>query len=228
MSCNHVNLNIAIAALCTCLSQLCMAQQPSKAEKAQSVSAASSGTPANFVGVLDDKRKIAIGDRVSFRVVEDRKPTISLIVTDSGEIDVPLIGRMTAVNKTCKDLAMEIKAPLEKEYFYKATVIVGLDFVSGKSHGRVYVTGNVRAPGPLEIPPDENFTVSRAVLRAGGFDQFANKHKVKLVRKKMDSPTETETTIVDVGDIIDHGHAEKDMVVNPDDMIVVTRNWINY
>ena len=206
----------------------CLAQEPATANKAQPASTSSGVSYTNSMNVLDDKRKLVIGDRVSFHVVEDRKPPVLLAVTDSGEVEVPLIGRVMAVDKTCKQLAYDIKAPLEKEYFYTATVIIGLDFVSGKSRGKVYVTGNVRGPGPMEIPADETFTVSRAILRAGGFDQFANKHKVKLIRKKADSPSETETIYLDVGDIIEHGRADRDMVLLPDDMIVVPRALINY
>ena len=206
----------------------CAGQESPAPEKAQTHSAASTVAYTNSMGVLDDKKKIVVGDRLSFRVVEDRKPPISLMVTDSGEIEVPLIGRVNALNKTCKQLAYEIKKPLEKDYFFTATVIVGLDELSMKSLGTVYVTGNVRSPGPLVIPPEENFTVSRAILRAGGFDQFANRHRVKLIRKKADNPNETETTVLDVGDIIEHGRADKDMTVAPDDMIVVPRNLINY
>jgi len=62
---------------------------------------------------------------VSYRVVEERKDPIPLMVTDSGEIEVPYIGRVPAAGKTCKELAYEIKPLLEKDYFYKATVIVG-------------------------------------------------------------------------------------------------------
>jgi len=207
---------------------LCKAQDPANSDKSLPASTASSVAYTNSMNVLDDKRKLVIGDRVSFHVVEDHKPPLALLVTDSGEVEVPLIGRVMAVNKTCKQLAYDIKAPLEKEYFYKATVIIGLDFVSGKSRGRVYVIGNVRAPGPMEIPPDESFTVSRAILRAGGFDQFANRHKVKLIRKKAGSPTETETIIMDVGDIIDNGRADRDMVLWPDDTILVPKSLINY
>ena len=212
----------------TILTSLAAAQGVESAPKAEPVAVLSATNYTNSITALDDTRKIKVGDRVSFRILEDRKPPVSLLVTDSGEIEAPLVGRVSAVNKTCKQLASEIKAPLEKEFFYTATVVVGLDSVSAKSHGRVYVTGNVRSPGPLDIPPDENFTVSRAILRAGGFDQFANKHKVKLIRKNLDNPTATQTTVLDVGDIIEHGRADKDMVVVPDDMIVVTRNLFNY
>lgn len=209
------------------------AQQPAEPaasappEKQVTVSSAQAVAYTNSMGALDDKRKIAVGDRLSFRIVEDHKDPVPLMVTDSGEVNVPLIGRVNALNKTCKQLAEEIKSPMEKDYFYKATVIVALDFVSGKSPGRVYVTGNVKSPGPLQIPPDEVLTVSRAILRAGGFDQFANHNKVKLIRKNPSNPSETQTTLIDVGDIIDHGRSDKDMTVNPDDMIVVQRKWIN-
>ncbi len=175
--------------------------------------------------VLDDKRLLQIGDRLSMRVVEDRKPPVSLIVTDSGEVEVPLIGRIEAKGRSCKKLAFAIKAPLEREYYYKATVIVGLDFETLKSSGRVYVTGQVRNQGPLAIPPDETFTVSRAIIRAGGFADFANKRRVKLVRKNGDK---TETIIVDLELVIKKGQTDKDPVVEPDDTIIVPERLINF
>src|SRR5947209_6004751 len=71
--------------------------------------------------VLDNQRKLGTGDRVSLRIVEDRKAPLSLVVTDSGEMEVPLIGRVHAAGKTCKSLAYEVKKLLEKDYFYSCT-----------------------------------------------------------------------------------------------------------
>ena len=175
--------------------------------------------------VLDDKRPLQVGDRLSMRVVEDRKAPVSLFVTDSGEVEVPLIGRVAAKGKTCKQLAYSIKAPLEREYYYKATVIVGLDFETLKSPGRVYVTGQVRNQGPLAIPPDETFTVSRAIIRAGGFADFANKRRIKLIRRNGDK---AETIIVDLELVIKKGRTDKDPVVEPDDTIIVPERLINF
>src|SRR5689334_9115860 len=53
----------------------------------------------------DDKYKLRIGDRVSFQVIEDRDTSKSLVIADSGELDVPYLGRVMAVDKTCKQLA---------------------------------------------------------------------------------------------------------------------------
>jgi hypothetical protein len=46
----------------------------------------------------------------------------------------------------------------------------------------VLISGEVRAPGPLEIAAGERLTLSEAILRAGNFTQWAKKEKVKLTR----------------------------------------------
>lgn len=190
-----------------------------------SVSIANTVAYTNSMEVLDDTRKLGLGDQVSFRVVEDRKEPTPLIVRDSGEMEVPLIGRVPAEGRTCKQLAFDIKAALEKDYYYKCTVIIGLDVVSLKSKGRVYVMGQVRVQGPQDIPADETYTVSKAILRAGGLADFANRRKVKLIRKNGDKNV---TSYVDLGLILDRGRADKDPVVMPEDLIIVTERLINF
>jgi protein involved in polysaccharide export with SLBB domain len=175
---------------------------------------------------LDDKRKLTIGDHISYRVLEDKNPSVSLVVTDSGDIEVPLLGRVSAAGKSCRQLAYEMKPVLEKTYFYKATVIVALDMASVKSPGRVYVTGVVGGPGPQEMPPDEVYTLSKAITKAGGVAQFGNDHRVKIVRKNPDGTT--QNTEYDVGEIINKGRIDKDPVLQPNDMIVVPRKLINF
>jgi polysaccharide export outer membrane protein len=198
------------------------------ADKPPTGSASSTVAQTNSMEVLNDSIKLGIGDRVSFRIVEDRRDPIGLIVTESGEMEVPLIGRVVAVNKTCKQLAREIRPMLEREYFYQATVIIGLDSIGTKSRGKVYITGQVRAQGGMDIQPDEVLTVSKAILKAGGLADFANKKKVRLIRKKPGDPNSTTTTILDLAEILDKGHIEKDVVLEPGDLIVVPERLINF
>src|SRR2546426_3046655 len=176
----------------------------------------------NSMSVLDDRKRLGSNDYVSFRVVEDRDgESQHLRVNDNGELEVPYIGLVPAAGRTCKDLAYAIKNALEKEYYYHATVILAVDRVSEKSRGKVYVYGSVKGQGPQEIPPDEAYTVSKAVIRAGGFGDFANKRKVKLTRKNGQDFT------VDLKRIIEEGHTEEDVVVQPDDQIYVPQRLIN-
>src|ERR1700712_115215 len=133
----------------------------------------------NSMNVLDDRTRLGSNDFVSFRVVEDRdNESQRLRVNDNGQLEVPYVGLVQAAGKTSKELAYNVKTALEKEYYYHATVIIAVDHVSEKSRGKVYVYGSVKGQGPQEIPPDETYTVSKAVIRAGGFGDFANKRKV--------------------------------------------------
>ena len=210
--------------------------------------------------VLNDSTKLGAGDRVSLRIIEDRHEPYTLVVTDSGEMEIPLIGRVKAMDKTCKQLAYEIKPLFEKEYFVRATVIIGLDVVGTKSRGKVYLTGQIRAPGVLELMPGEPVTLSQAILRAGGLADFANKKEIRLVRKKEGVPEpkpgwektprkksgffekvggmfrknkpdpndSTETIIVDLVEILEKGHLERDPLLKPGDLIVVPERLINF
>jgi polysaccharide biosynthesis/export protein len=176
--------------------------------------------------VLDTTRTLGAGDRLSYRVVEERRVPLALIVADSGEVEVPLIGRVPARGRTCKQLAMAIKPLLERDYFFKATVIIGLDAISAKARGRVYISGQVRQQGAVDLPADERFTISKAILKAGGFADFANKRKIKLLRKSPDGST--ETLFIDLDAVTVRGELNKDLELQPDDTIIVPEKFINF
>lgn len=169
---------------------------------------------------IDDKIKLGIGDRLSLRIVEDQEDAKGLVVTDSGDLDVPYIGRVKAQDKTCRELAKEIKARLEEEYYYRATVVIAIDQFN-RSRGKVYLVGHVGAPGPQEIPSDELFTLSKAVMRAGGFTDFADKKHVRVTRSGGTNETGGKILQVDVGAIIEEGRAEKDIKLEPGDLVYV-------
>lgn len=176
----------------------------------------------NSMAVLDDKKKLGSNDFVSFRVVEDRdNDSQRLRVNDNGELEVPYVGLVAARGKSCKELAYTIKSLLEKEYYYHATVILAVDRISEKSKGRVYVYGQVKGQGPQEIPPDENYSVSKAIIKAGGFADFANKRKVKLTRKNGQEFT------IDLKRVIEEGKTDEDVELQPDDQIYVPQRLIN-
>jgi protein involved in polysaccharide export with SLBB domain len=178
--------------------------------------------------VSDDKYRLRAGDKVSLQIIEDREPAKSLTVADSGELDVPYIGRIMASGKTSRELAQELKGALEKEYYYRATVVLALD-VANKYLGRVYVWGQVRNQGPIEVSVNENLTVGKAILRAGGFSDFANKKKVKVVRGGSGPDAAGKSTFeINLVEILEEGKTEKDILLQPDDFIIVPSRLINF
>jgi polysaccharide export outer membrane protein len=177
--------------------------------------------------VPDDKYKLRVGDRLSFQITEDRDPAKPLTVADNGELDIPYIGRVYVVDKTCKQLTDELKQQLEKEYYYRATVILALD-IANKVLGRIYVWGQVKNQGPLEIAMNENLTVGKAILRAGGFGDFANKKRVKIIRGSGADGRAKQSFELNMVEILEKGLTEKDVVLQPDDSIIVPTRLINF
>jgi protein involved in polysaccharide export with SLBB domain len=177
---------------------------------------------------LDDKYKLAIGDRLSFQIVEDEDEPKELGVTDSGDAQIPYVGRFPCVGKTCRQLSGELKTRLEKDYYYQATVIVAVDY-KAKSQGKVYLVGPVEKPGPQDIPSDEEFTLSKAILRAGGFGDFADQHHVRVTRQEPgQGEAANKTYTVDVGKILEKGKTDLDMVLEPGDLIYIPERSIRF
>lgn len=168
---------------------------------------------------LDNRHRIRPGDKLSFRVAEDQEDAKPLSVTDSGEIELPQpFGRFNAAGKTCKILAQEIKTALEKDYYKLATVHLGLDSLNNV-RGKAYVSGQVAKPGPVDIPVNSPLKLSQAILLVGP-TQWAKLAAVKIVREN------GQTTIVDVDSILNKGRLEKDMVLEPGDLIIVPERGV--
>jgi polysaccharide export outer membrane protein len=192
-----------------------------------SASSGKTNISTNEMDALDDVRKLTIGDRLSFRIVEDNEDPKEISVTDSGDLEIPYIGRYPAVGKTCKGLALALKAQLEKEYYYHATVIIAVN-TWAKSQGKIYIVGPVHAPGPQEIPSDEVLTVSKAILRAGGFGDYADRHKVEVRRKPVLPGSKDQVFTVDVAQILDKGKTAGDLPLQSGDLIFVPERLVRF
>ena len=192
-------------------------------------------TPGLLNGyVQDDTYKLRVGDTVSFQISEDQiwdpqnTPKI-LVVQDSGEIEVFYVGRVMAVGKTCKQLAGEIKTALEKDYYKQATVVISMN-VASPILGRIYIWGQVHNQGALDVRVNQNLTAGQAIMRAGGFADFANQRKVKVIRSPTgpDGSKQAQTVNLDMNQILNAGKTEKDIVLQPGDLIIVPSRLINF
>jgi protein involved in polysaccharide export with SLBB domain len=184
---------------------------------------------AAMMDTLDDRQKLGGGDKVIYRVIEDQDLPKSLTVTDTGELDVPYFGLVPATGKTCRQLAQEIKSVLEKELYYRATVVMGLELINKKrTVGRVYVVGQVKLNGPQDMLGDEELTVSKAILRAGGFSDFADKKKVRISRAAGEGQTEKRTYVINVAEIWEKGQLQNDLKLEPDDLVFVPARLVNF
>jgi protein involved in polysaccharide export with SLBB domain len=171
-------------------------------------------------------------DSVSFRIAEDQvDPQESaepktLTVTDSGGLEVPYIGVFPVAGKTCQQAAEEIKSELEKKYYFTATVIMSVQ-QKAKTVGACYVSGQVHQTGAVELPGGQTLTLSQAVVRAGGFTEYADKHHVRLTRR-LEAGINSQTRTVDLTRVIEEGKAEQDIPLEPGDSVFVPSKLLNF
>ena len=194
--------------------------------RAAETNAATLPETVKYMDFLDDRHKLGPGDRVTYRVIEDQDEPRPLTITDSGDLEVPYLGLVHAAGKTSLQLAKEVKTMLEKQLYYQASVIIAVELINKtRVTGKVYVTGQVRNKGGYEIPAGETLTVSKAILNAGGFSDFSDKKNVRLIRK---SAQGKESFTVNVLNVWEKGKLEEDLLVQPDDLIVVPARLLNY
>lgn len=193
---------------------------------------------------LDATRPLKIGDTVVLRIVEDGEKTYNLRVQDSGNLLVPYISLVQAAGRTCRDVAMAMKTELEKEHFKSATVILALEAEAPPSKKKrdgtaadgmavgpeepdfIVIYGQVSRQGRYEVDPEEDLTVSQAILKAGGFSQFANDKKVKVIRKVPGKGN--VNIIVNLRDVMMRGKLEYDIPIRGGDVIIVDEKLLNF
>ena len=175
----------------------------------------------NTMELLDDTVPIKVGDKLSYMVAEDREPANVVLVDEDGKIDVPLVGKIAAAGLTPRQLAQKVSDALEVDYYYQATVHVS-EYKDLSNRGQIFMLGQVVRQGAMTIPPGEVLTVSKAILRAGGFTQNADPTRVSLIRQGGPGEKEVKTEI-NVSRILETGRLEDDIIVQPDDFIFVAQ-----
>ena len=194
--------------------------------RAEPVAPRSAYYPPGMAGMermqaVDPDKKLSAGDQVTFEIVEDRDGGLPRVVTATGDLDVPPLGRVHVAGKTTGEAAADLKRRLEADYYYKATVKLSIDGVSRivVKSGVVTLYGEVRQVGQLELVAGEKLTLSEGIGKAGGFGPWAEDEKVELTRRS------GERLIVNVKKIITKGLREEDPVLQDGDRIFVKQSF---
>lgn len=113
---------------------------------------------------------------ISVFQVPDLDKTVQ--VSSSGQIELPLIGAVTAVGKTVEQLQADIAAKLGAKYLQSPQVSV---FVKDALSQRITIEGAVNKPGIY--PTSGQTTLLQAIALAGGLDRVADERGVVVFRQ---------------------------------------------
>ena len=176
------------------------------------------------MAVVDPDKKLSAGDQVTVEIVEDNEGGLPRVVTATGDLDVFPLGRVHVGGKTTVEASAEIKRKLEADYYYHATVRLSIDAVAKNevSAGNVNLSGEIRMLGPQRMIAGEPLTLSNAILKAGGFTEWALPEKVQVTRIVGGQP---QKSVYNVKHIIETGDINSDPVLQDGDRIFVPKTW---
>jgi protein involved in polysaccharide export with SLBB domain len=102
-------------------------------------------------------------------------------VSESGMINMPLIGQVRAAGLRAEQLAIALQERYKSAQIYTNPTFQVIDS-SAKTIDEqvVYVGGQVRRTGP--VPYNRTLTLYQAIQAAGGFTEFGSMKRVKLFR----------------------------------------------
>ena len=153
------------------------------------------------------------GDLIAIDVFDQPDLSVVVRIPPSGSIRFPLLGEIAmVVGREVNDLGDEIKRRLEAGYLQQAALTITVREFAKR---RAYVMGSIAHPEALDLDPFSHTTALGAIVQAGGFLEEANRDSVMVMR---DGPTGRISYIVSAGSL---GHAPRDIVLQPNDIVVV-------
>ena len=195
---------------------------------------ASSGDSSNL-----QQNVISIGTQISVTVGEDSSLNRTYPVPPNCTLDIAAVGRIKVCGLTTDELTTKIKAVLERDYFTHATVTVAIESLQSgggsaspsvangpTAAGIVYLLGEIGHPGPMQLPPNEEFTLTKAIIAAGGFSTFARGDHVRVIRYC--GTGRKYETFVNVARIMKRGEFEDDLPLRPNDWVIVPQKVVSF
>lgn len=126
--------------------------------------------------VQDQLHQIAPGDAISLIVFgEQDLSTQSVRVPQSGRVSLPLIGTVSVVGKTTKQVEDEVRTILAQGYVKNPRLSVSIF-----SYRPIFIRGAIRSVGAF--PYTEGLTIAKAVALAGGTKKSAQDNGVSISR----------------------------------------------
>ena len=139
-----------------------------------------------------------------------------VIVRPDGMITLPLLGDIQAGGRTPSALHGEI---MERLVEYQKSTEVSVIVQEVNSY-KIFILGDITRPGIY--PLKSRTTIIQAIAMAGGFNEFASKNKIVLIREKGQGKKHQEKIRIQFGDIVNVKKSkDNNLVLKPGDTIFV-------
>ena len=163
--------------------------------------------------------KIQSGDMLQISVYMEKDLDRQARVSGNGSISLPLAGSVKVAGLSVPD-AEELLAKKLSVYIVSPQVSV---LITEYGNKHIYVLGEVKKPGAIELPAEKNLTVLEAISLAGGFTELAAQSRTKILRQSEGG--QSRAIEIDVSDIMKKGDKNADIMLEPNDVVFVPQSF---
>jgi polysaccharide export outer membrane protein len=171
--------------------------------------------------------KISRTDKISIVVVgEADLNVVGKRVDANGNVNLALVGEVKIAGLSVSQAQTMIEnAYRDGRILRNPQVTINIEEYAPRT---VSVSGMVKQPGTINLPPESTMTLKDLILKAGGFTETANGSKVRVTRVLPDGTTRIFTLNID--SILkgrDTGKSsDSTFVLEPDDIVYVPESII--
>lgn len=155
---------------------------------------------------------IGVGDVVEISVWKNPELSVTVPVRPDGRISLPLLGDIQASGMTPLALKDELSLKF-REYVTAPSVSVVIKEINSR---KVYVTGEVAAPGAYDLQPRAK--LMQVMAMAGGLTPYA-KRRVVVLRDSKDGKADKRYEI-EINTIISGRRPEDNIILQPGDTLI--------
>lgn len=175
------------------------------------------GTKVGLVGpAISEEYIIQPGDLLEIKFFYNPEMNDGMTVRPDGRISMQLIGDVMAYGRSPNDLSILLRQKYDKELKNPEITVIVRSFGS-----RVYVDGEVKKPGELELL--RPLTVMQAIARAEGLTDKAWREALVIRRIKGKEPLVIK---LDLDDVLTGRDFSQDVGLVPFDIVYIPRSPI--
>lgn len=164
--------------------------------------------------VKKEDYRLSGGDLLEITVLGVKDMNRSARVGQTGAISYPLVGEVKVGGLTLPQAEVALADKL-KDYLRDPQITL---FIKEYGHKKAFVFGQVNKPGAIELPSETRMTVLEAVSQAEGFTRIAAPDRTRVIRL-VDG--KSRSFVIEVSAITQRGEKDKDMVLEPNDIVFV-------
>jgi polysaccharide export outer membrane protein len=155
--------------------------------------------------------RLVAGDKLRIEVYKEPQLSQSLQIRPDGKITLPLVGDIPAAGVTPSELTVTLTERFREFVTAPAVTVIVAETIAPV----IYVMGEVFKPGAQPITGP--MTVVQALAVAGGFKDFANSRKIRILRSGSNGTV--QTIDFDYRDAI--ARPDSPVLLRPGDTVIV-------